>query len=119
MKQFFRAFAVILVVVALIGGCAFMFLQDHFMNEVERYSIGMEITHAEASTYYIRNYGTETKRTFYLRGDNRAIAVNVDGEMYAQFAQGDWVEVEFQVMENIVTHKIVERLRIIGTLEKN
>lgn len=119
MKQFFKAFAVILVVVALIGGCAFMFLQDHLMNEVERYSIGMEITHAETSTYYIRNYGTETKRTFYLRGDDRAIAVNVDGETYAQFTQGDWVEVEFQVMENIVTHEIVERPRIIGTMEKN
>lgn len=119
MKQFFKAFAVILVVVALIGGLVFMFLQDCFMNEVERYSIGMEITHAEESAYYMRSHGVKVKRTFYLRGDDKATAVGVDGETYARFEQGDWVEVEFQVIENIITHEIIERPRIIGAMEKN
>lgn len=117
MKQFFKAFAVILVVAALIGGCAFMFLQDRFVDEVERYSIGMEITHAEESAYYIRNKGVQVKRTFYLRGDDKAIAVNVDGGTYARFKQGDWVEVEIQVTENTIFHDTKETARIIGAME--
>lgn len=117
MKQFFKAFAVILVVVALIGGCAFMFLQDSLMSEVERYSIGMEVTHAEESAYYMRNQGVKVNRTFYLRGDDKAIAVSVGGETYARFTQGDWVEVEIRVMENIITHEVIERSRIIGAME--
>ena len=85
--------------------------------EIERYSIGMEITHAEESTYYIRYTGVETTRTFYLRGDDKAIAVNVDEQTYAKFTQGDWVEVEIQTIEHCITHEIEERATIIGAME--
>lgn len=85
--------------------------------EIERYSIGMEITHAEESTYYIRYTGVETTRTFYLRGDDKAIAVNVDEQTYARFTQGDWVEVEIQTVEHCITHEIEERATIIGAME--
>lgn len=85
--------------------------------EIERYSIGMEITHAEESTYYIRHTGVETTRTFYLRGDDKAIAVNVDEQTYAKFTQGDWVEVEIQTIEHCITHEIEERAIIIGAME--
>ena len=85
--------------------------------EIERYSIGMEITHAEESTYYVRHTGVRTTRTFYLRGDDKAIAVNVDGQTYARFTQGDWVEVEIQTVEHCFTHEIEERATIIGAME--
>lgn len=118
MRQFFKALVAILVMVALIGGCAFMFLQDYFVNEAERYSVGMEITHAEESAYYIRNRGLKVKCSFYLRGDDKAIAVNVDEETYAQFALGDWVEVEFRMIENPFTYATEEHAKIIGEMEQ-
>ena len=85
--------------------------------EIERYSIGMEITHAEESTYYVRHTGVRTTRTFYLRGDDKTIAVNVDEQTYAKFTQGDWVEVEIQTIEHCITHEIEERATIIGAME--
>ena len=91
-------------------------IDECWVVEIERYSIGMEITHTEQSTYHIRHIGTETTRTFYLRGDDKAIAVNVDEQTYAQFAQGDWVEVEFQVIECSLSHCIEERATIIGAM---
>lgn len=106
------------VLVALLGIVMITTIDDNASIEVERYSIGMEITHAEASTYYMRNYGTKTKRTFYLRGDDKAIAVNVDSETYAQFQQGDWVEVEIQVTESTIFHDMKETARIIGAMEQ-
>lgn len=108
---------VMAVLVALLGIVMVTTIDDNASIEVERYSIGMEITHAEASTYYIRNYGTETKRTFYLRGDDKAIAVNVDGATYARFKQGDWVEVEIQITESKIFHDTKETARIIGAME--
>ncbi len=119
MKKFLKAFAAILVMVALVGGCVFMFIQNYFVDEVERYSIAMEITHAEESTYYVHgdNGKPRVKRVFYLRGDDKAIAIDVNEEMYAQFVQGDWVEVEFHVIENPFTRDTEEHAKIIGEME--
>lgn len=116
--KFLKTLAAVLVVTILIlVAWYFMFIQNCSMDEVERYSIAMEVTHAEESAYYIRNHGVEVKRTFYLRGDDKAIAVEVDEETYARFIQGDWVEVEIQVLENSLTHTIKEHAKIIGEME--
>lgn len=117
MKRFLEVLKVVLVVVIVVGGLTIAFLQDYYVNEVEKYSIAMEITHTEESTYYIKNYGEKTTRTFYLRGDDKAIAVEVDEETCARFAQGDWVEVELRILENPITRTIKERAEIIGEME--
>lgn len=98
-----------IVIITAIDDCA--------TTEVERYSIGMEITHAEESTYYIKSYGIETTRTFYLRGDDKAMAVEVNGETFARFTCGDWVEVEIQVKESAIFHRIEEKAQVIGAME--
>ena len=108
--------AIMLVVIAILVSVV-LYTTDYMTAEVERYSIGMEITHAEESTYYIKNSGTRTTRTFYLRGDDKAIAINVDPETYARFKQGDWVEVEIRVTEHTIFHNITETARIIGAME--
>lgn len=110
------------IVVAILVIMIFALMLLHAIDEcrtieIERYSIGMEITHAEESTYYIRYTGVETTRTFYLRGDDKAIAVNVDEQTYAKFTQGDWVEVKIQTIEHCITHEIEERATIIGAME--
>lgn len=111
------AIAWIVVMAVLLSIVVLDIIDDYTVTEIERYSVGMEITHAEESTYYIKNYGTQTTRTFYLRGDNKTIAVKVSGETFAQFTCGDWVEVEVQIIESAIFHSIKEKARIIGIME--
>lgn len=119
MKKFYNFLLVLLMIilVGILGIVVIMTVDDCASTEVERYSIGMEITHAEETTYYIRNYGTKTKRTFYLRGDDKVITVNVDGKTYARFKQGDWVEVEIRVIEGAIFHEIEEKAQVIGAMK--
>ena len=108
--------AIMLVVIAILVSVV-LYTTDCMTAEVECYSIGMEITHAEESTYYIKNSGTRTTRTFYLRGDDKTMVINVNAETYARFKQGDWVEVEIRVTESTIFHNIKETARIIGAME--
>ena len=109
--------AIILVIIVALVSVGALDAMGYTTAEIERYSIGMEITHAEESTYYIKNSGTRTTRTFYLRGDDKTMAINVNAETYAQFKQGDWVEVEIRVTEHTIFHNITETARIIGAME--
>lgn len=120
MRNTFYTIMTVLVIAAMVvlfGNIAIATIDYYVNTEVERYSIGMEITHMEESTYYIRSYGTETTRTFYLCGNNKSIAAEVNGETYARFKQGDWVEVEIRVTEGIISHRVKETARIIGAME--
>lgn len=110
-------FVAIMFVVMAILVSVVLYTIDYMTTEVECYSIGMEITHAEESTYYVNNSGTRTTRTFYLRGDDKTMAINVNAETYARFKQGDWVEVEIRVTEHTIFHNITETARIIGAME--
>lgn len=117
MKHVFAAVAVFLVVAVLFGVMGLGLIDDYTATEIERYSIEMEITHAEKTAYYVRNHGESTTLTFYLRGNDKAIAINVSPETYARFKQGDWVEVEIRVTENAIFHDVKETARIIGAME--
>lgn len=117
MKHVFAAVAIFLVVAVLFGVMVLGLIDDYTATEIERYSIGMEITHAEKTTYYVRNHGESTTLTFYLRGNDKAIAINVGSETYARFKQGDWVEVEIRVTEHTIFHDTTETARIIGAME--
>ena len=117
MKKTFDVAVFLLVIVVLFGIMVLGLIGDYTATEIEHYSIGMEITHAEKTAYYIRNQGESTRLTFYLRGDDKAIAIDVDPETYARFKQGDWVEVEIRVTEHTIFHYITETARIIGAVE--
>lgn len=119
-ENFYYVIAIMFVVImfALLGIVALGAIDANTGTEIECYSIGMEITHTEESTYYVKHYGgTQTTRTFYLRGDNKTMAIKVNAETFARFTQGDWVEVEIQVIESAIFHNIKEKARIIGAME--
>lgn len=119
MKKFY-SFLLVLFMVILVGIPGIVVIttvDDCASTEVERYSIGMEITHVEESAYCLRHHGVQVKRTFYLRGDDKAMAIEVNEETFARFTRGDWVEVEVKVMESAVFHTIKEKARIIGAME--
>lgn len=107
----------IVIMFALLGIVALDAIDDNTGTEIERCSIGMEITHAKESTYYVKHHDTQTTRTFYLRGDDKTMSINVNAETFARFTQGDWVEVEVQVIESAIFHNIKEEVRIIGAME--
>lgn len=106
-----------IILVGILGINVITIVDDCASTEIERYSIGMEITHIEESAYCVRHRGVQVKRTFYLRGDDKAIAVEVDGETFARFTCGDWVEVEVRVMESAIFHEIKEKAQVIGAME--
>lgn len=117
MKEIRWFVAIILVIIVALITVVALDAIGYTTAEIEHYSIGMEITHAEKTAYYVRNQGESTTLTFYLRGDDKTIAIDVDPEAYAQFKQGDWVEVEIRVTEHTIFHDITETARIIGAME--
>ena len=118
-ENFWYVIAIMFIVImfALLSIVALGAIDDNTGTEIERYSIGMKITHAEESTYYVKHYGAQTTRTFYLRGDDKTMSINVNAETFARFTQGDWVEVEIQITESAIFHNIKEKARIIGAME--
>lgn len=119
MEKFYSFLLVLfmMILVGILGIVIIAAVDDCASIEVERYSIGMEITHAEESTFYVKYHGTKTTRTFYLRGDNKSMAVEVNEETFARCQEGDWVEVEVRVMEGSVFHGIKEKAQVIGAME--
>lgn len=105
------------IIIVLVSSIVILDVMGYTTTEIERYSIGMEITHAEKTAHYIRNRGKSTTLTFYLRGDDKTMAINVGPETYARFKQGDWVEVEIRVIEHTIFHNTTEIARIIGEIE--
>lgn len=74
-------------------------------TEVERYSIGMEVTHAD-----------EASRVLSLCGDDISASVNVSAATFARYQEGDWVEVEITTYENAFTHRRSQEFGVIGDL---
>lgn len=114
-RTFYRIiiFLIVSLIVATIGIVAI----DEIWNvERECYSTEMEITHCESTSYYIRNEGAQTTRTFYLSNNEKAISIEVDKETYASYSEGDMIKVNIQVLECPITHTIKERATIIKNL---
>lgn len=116
-----RLFHTILTLVVIFTCCFFILfiLDDVLATEVEQYSINMEITHAEQNTYHIRNSGTRTIQTFYLRGNNITTYLEVDKNTYALYKEGNWVEVEFTIRKSFILHRNIEEIRILGAMIEN
>lgn len=74
-------------------------------TEVERYSIGMEVTRAD-----------EASRVLSLCGDDISASVNASEATFARYRAGDWVEVEITTYENALTHRHSQEFAIIGDL---
>ena len=117
-----KLFHTILTLVVIFTCCfLILFILDNVLTtEVEQYSINMEITHTEQNTYYIHNSGSRTIQTFYLRGDDVTISLEVDKNTYALYEEGDWVQVEFTIYENFISHRRnTEKIHILGAITEN
>lgn len=121
MNKFFNYFLFPIIILLIIS----FVLDIVFVTEIEQYSMGMEITHAEQSTQYNYQYNytlkntipiPKTVRTFYLRGDDITYTLNVDNNTFALYKQGDWVEVEFTIYESFILHRDITSARILGGL---
>lgn len=66
--------------------------------EVERYTVGAEVTHSDYTSYYKKNSGTITNYVLGVRNDDFSTVFNVSAETYAKYAVGDVVEVEVREM---------------------
>lgn len=125
----FVNYVLISITILLIILFVLFILDVTFAIEVEQYSIGMEITHAEQYTQhnYIYNYnlktscysGSTTFRTFYLCGDDIVTSVNVDRNTYALYKVGDWVEVEYTIYKSFILRRDIEEIQILGAMIEN
>ena len=66
--------------------------------EVERYTVGAEVSHSDYTSYYQKNNGTITKYVIAVRNNDFSTVFNVSAETYAKYAVGDVVEVEVREM---------------------
>lgn len=66
--------------------------------EVERYTVGAEVSHSDYASYYKKNSGTITEYVLAVRNDDFSTVFNVSAETYAKYTIGDVVEVEVREM---------------------
>lgn len=114
-RTFYRALVVLIIasIIAIIGIIAI----DELWNiETQCYSAEMEITHCESTSYYVRNEGVQTTRTFYLKNENQIITIDVDEETFASYSEGDLVKVNIRTLECPITHTIKKCAAIINNL---
>jgi NOL1/NOP2/fmu family ribosome biogenesis protein len=105
MKKFFdNAFIVmfVLVLVFLLGCLAWVAYRDVTDKlttyEVERYTVGAEVSHSDYTSYHKNNHGTITECVIAVRNDDFSTVFNVSAETYAKYVVGDVVEVEVREM---------------------
>lgn len=102
----------VLAVIALIGIITISVVEWTTQEEVETYTIGMEVIEKDYSVYYVKNSGTRTEYILNLRGSGHAIVMKVNEQTYAKYAVGELLEVEVIELESALgTH--VE-YRIVG-----
>lgn len=111
MKRLIYCIAMSIIIVLLITSITMLFAPK---QEIERYSIAMEITHCEKTAIYKKRYGTEIHYTFSLRGDDKVITIDVSPQIYAQYKEGEWLEVEFIEYEYAIFHCTEQEINILG-----
>ena len=102
----------ILAVIGLIGIITLTVIEWTTQEEVETYTIGMEIIEKDYSVYYVKNSGTRTKYILNLRGSGHAIVMNVGEQTYAKYAVGELLEVEVTELESALSTDI--EYKIVG-----
>lgn len=68
-------------------------------DECETYSVGAQVTHCEMVATRRRDFPSEAHRFIFVAGDDFSAEIEVDEKTYAQYKEGDWVEVEIAEME--------------------
>lgn len=105
MKKFFDEVLMVVAVLAtifllgLLVWVAYRDVTDKLTTyEVERYTVGAEVSHSDYASYYKKNSGTITEYVLAVRNDDFSTVFNVSAETYAKYTIGDVVEVEVREM---------------------
>ena len=102
----------VLAVIALIGIITISVVEWATEEEVETYTIGMEVIEKDYSVYYVKNSGTRTEYILNLRGSGHAIVMKVSEQTYAKYAVGELLEVEVTELESALSTDV--EYRIVG-----
>ena len=97
-----------LVVVLGIAGILFSIGYLEHEEEVERYSVGCEVTQMAYAEESISRSHSKPVYKMGVRNDDFATTLNITGEQFAQFVVGDVVEVEVRVIEFTGGERIYE-----------
>lgn len=97
-----------LVVVLGIAGILFSIGYLGHEEEVERYSVGCEVTQMAYTEENISRSHSKPVYKMGVRNDDFATTLNITGEQFAQFVVGDVVEVEVRVVEFTGGERIYE-----------
>lgn len=87
-------------------------------DEYETHSVGAQITHCEMVATRYKSQPTQIQRFLSVTGDDFSVEVEVDAETYAQYKEGDWVEVEIAEMERYLfgCRDTTTKYRILGDM---
>lgn len=87
-------------------------------DECETHSVGAQVTHCEMVTTRYRDLPSDVRRFIFVVGDNFSAEIEVDEKTYAQYKEGDWVEVEIAEMERYLFgyRNTTTKYRILGDM---
>lgn len=118
-----RIFNVVLIIgmVVVLLGCIFLCTFAIWnelapYDEYETHSVGAQVTHCEMVATRYQHQPTEVHRFISVTGDDFSAEVEVDEKTYAQYKEGDWVEVEIAEMERYLfgCRDTTTKYRILG-----
>lgn len=120
-----RIFNVILIIgmVVILLGCMFLAIFAVWnelapYDEYETHSVGAQVTHCEMVATRYQHQPTEIRRFIAVTGDDFSAEIEVDEKTYAQYKEGDWVEVEIAEMERYLfsCRETTTKYRILGDM---
>ena len=105
MKKLLLVMVAVIMIGCVLVGCGqtseLQSIKDVELIEVERFSVGAEISHLDRVTYHNANT-VETKTQYFVsvRNDDFSAEFEITSEQYANRVVGDIVEIEVTVWEN-------------------
>ena len=90
-------------------------------EEYETHSVGAQVTHCEMVATRYQRQPSEIQRFIFVTGDDFSAEIEVDEKTYAQYKEGDWVEVEIAEMERYLFgyRDTTTEYRILGDMIKD
>lgn len=91
---------VVVVWLGLMALIAFAFWNEYApYDEYETRSVGAQVTHCEVVGTRFEHQPTQIQRFICVTSGDFSAEIEVDEKTYAQYKEGDWVEVEIAEME--------------------
>lgn len=98
----------ILLIVLLIGSIIFTGFLSMTEVEVERYSVGCEVSHMDYAEEATSRSSTRPNYVMGVRSDELCTTLEISAEQFAEFVVGDIVEIEVVIYENKIGEQRAE-----------